>query len=99
MGNYRVWSKFSLVLAVLAFVPAALAQRTDENVTTQSEDAFGRSVGTEQLGIYSQGEVRGFSPIDAGNTRIEGLSNLILEVSNADTDGYVVVDAIELVEK
>jgi iron complex outermembrane receptor protein len=73
MGNYRVWSKFSLVLAVLAFVPAALAQRTDENVTTQSEDAFGRSVGTEQLGIYSQGEVRGFSPIDAGNTRIEGL--------------------------
>lgn len=73
MGHARVGWKFSLVLAGLAFVPVALAQRTDENVTTQSEDAFGRSVGSEQLGIYSPFEVRGFSPIDAGNTRIEGL--------------------------
>ncbi len=51
----------------------AIAQRTDENVTAQSDDAFGRSVGNESLGIYTPDEVRGFSPIDAGNVRMEGL--------------------------
>jgi iron complex outermembrane receptor protein len=51
----------------------ALAQRTDDNATQQSDDAFGRSVGNESIGIYDDGEVRGFSPIDAGNVRIEGL--------------------------
>ena len=49
------------------------AQRTDDNVTAKSDDAFGRSVGNESIGIYNPGEVRGFSPIDAGNVRIEGL--------------------------
>ncbi len=52
---------------------AAPAQRTEENVTTDSEDAFGRSVGNESIGIYNEGDVRGFSPIEAGNVRIEGL--------------------------
>jgi iron complex outermembrane recepter protein len=57
----------------LARSPTALAQRTDDNVTAQSDDAFGRSVGNESIGIYNSGEVRGFSPVDAGNVRIEGL--------------------------
>src|SRR5262245_1666250 len=61
-----------LTVAVLATQPA-LAQRTDDNATQQSDDAFGRSVGNESIGIYDEGEVRGFSPIDAGNVRIEGL--------------------------
>jgi iron complex outermembrane receptor protein len=52
---------------------AAHAQRTEENVTTGSEDAFGRSIGNESIGIYNEGDVRGFSPIEAGNVRIEGL--------------------------
>jgi iron complex outermembrane recepter protein len=52
---------------------AAFAQRAEENVTTDSEDAFGRSVGNESIGIYNEGDVRGFSPLDAGNVRIEGL--------------------------
>ena len=50
-----------------------LAQRAEENVTTGSEDAFGRSIGNESIGIYNEGDVRGFSPIEAGNVRIEGL--------------------------
>jgi iron complex outermembrane receptor protein len=58
--------------AFLATQPA-LAQRTDDNATQESDDAFGRSVGNESIGIYDDGEVRGFSPIDAGNVRIEGL--------------------------
>lgn len=60
------------VLAVNVSTPA-FAQRADDNVTAQSDDAFGRSVGNERIGIYNPGEVRGFSPIDAGNVRMEGL--------------------------
>ena len=61
-----------LAAASLAALPA-IAQRTDDNATQESDDAFGRSVGSESIGIYDDGEVRGFSPIDAGNVRIEGL--------------------------
>ena len=60
-----------IVFAVIAH--PALAQRTDNNVVTQSDDAFGKTVGDEQIGIYNANDVRGFSPIDAGNVRIEGL--------------------------
>ncbi len=52
---------------------SAAAQRAEENVTTGSEDAFGRSIGNESIGIYNEGDVRGFSPIEAGNVRLEGL--------------------------
>ncbi|MEZ0242045.1 MAG: TonB-dependent receptor [Sphingomonas sp.] len=52
---------------------AAHAQRTDDNAVTQAEDAFGTSVGEESIGIYNDYDVRGFSPVDAGNVRIEGL--------------------------
>ncbi len=51
----------------------AVAQRTANNAVTQSDDAFGRAVGNERIGIYSSEEVRGFNPIEAGNARIEGL--------------------------
>ncbi len=51
----------------------ALAQRTDDNAVTQADDAFGKSVGDENIGIYNPFQVRGFSPVDAGNVRIEGL--------------------------
>lgn len=52
---------------------AAQAQRVNENATTQSSDAFGRSVGNEKTGLYNSDDVRGFNPVDAGNVRIEGL--------------------------
>jgi iron complex outermembrane receptor protein len=65
----------TILAASIAFAPApALAQsRSEENAVTQAEDAFGFSVGRESLGIYNSGNVRGFSPISAGNLRIEGL--------------------------
>src|SRR5215213_6678346 len=62
-----------VALAGIAFAPASFAQRTDDNATAESDDAFGRSVGNESIGIYNPGEVRGFSPIVAGNVRLEGL--------------------------
>lgn len=59
---------------VLAFLPqAAQAQRANENVATQSADAFGRSVGQDRSGLYSIDDVRGFNPVEAGNVRLEGL--------------------------
>ncbi|MEM1191689.1 MAG: TonB-dependent receptor [Pseudomonadota bacterium] len=49
------------------------AQRAAENVVRAADDAFGASVGEEQIGLYSSGNVRGFSPTSAGNIRLEGL--------------------------
>ena len=64
----------STVASAAMIAPSvALAQRTDDNATTQSTDAFGKSVGDERIGIYDPYNVRGFSAVEAGNTRIEGL--------------------------
>jgi iron complex outermembrane receptor protein len=61
--------------AVLLTLPqTALAQRSDENAVKAAGDAFGTSVGNERIGLYNAGDVRGFSPVNAGNIRIEGLS-------------------------
>ena len=68
--------KRHLAFAAIAvcFGNAAHAQdRSSDNAITQAEDAFGFSVGRESLGIYNAGNVRGFSPVAAGNLRIEGL--------------------------
>jgi iron complex outermembrane receptor protein len=43
------------------------------NAIVQAQDAFGITVGDEEIGLYSAGDARGFSPKDAGNLVIEGL--------------------------
>lgn len=48
-------------------------ERANENAVRQAVDAFGVSIGREELGLYSSGDIRGFSPIAAGNARIDGL--------------------------
>ena len=55
------------------FNSPAFAQRSDDNAIAHAEDAFGSNDGGEVLGIYNPNAVRGFSPIDAGNVRLEGL--------------------------
>lgn len=70
----------SLLLGCCWAVPA-LAQepltsaggRAGENPVRQAGDAFGTVVGREEIGLYSADEVRGFSPVVAGNVRIAGL--------------------------
>lgn len=63
-----------LALAAMAACPApALAQHTEENAVESAEDAFGTATGHEQIGIYDEGNVRGFSPGNAGNFRMEGM--------------------------
>ena len=64
----------SITAVLLATAAPALAQRTDENAVKAADDAFGTSVGKETIGLYNANDVRGFSPITAGNIRIEGLS-------------------------
>lgn len=60
--------------AILALAGSpAWAQRADDNAVTEASDAFGTSVGNENIGLYRPVEVRGFSALDAGNVRIDGL--------------------------
>ncbi|WP_326525460.1 TonB-dependent receptor domain-containing protein [Sphingomonas sp.] len=59
--------------AVIAVTSPAEAQRANDNAVTEAEDAFGSSVGSESIGLYSPSQVRGFSPVTAGNVRIEGV--------------------------
>lgn len=61
------------VLALLVHSQAANAQRATENAVTSADDAFGSNVGLESIGIYSENDTRGFSPIKAGNARIDGV--------------------------
>jgi len=66
----------TILLATIASAIAATgahAQRASENAVTQADDAFGTAIGNERIGIYNEDDVRGFSPIQAGNARIEGL--------------------------
>ena len=59
---------------LLAGLPlCALAQRADDNAVKSADDAFGTSVGNENIGLYNPFEVRGFSAVDAGNVRLDGL--------------------------
>ncbi len=74
---------YNAMLGRLGFVSSAMlvlgcpsplsAQRANENPVRSADDAFGTSVGSERVGLYSASSARGFSPIQAGNVRIEGL--------------------------
>lgn len=59
--------------ALLANPVQAWAQRAGENAVASAQDAFGTSVGNERVGLYSPFGARGFSPVQAGNVRINGM--------------------------
>ena len=65
----------TLLLAGASLLAAAagFAQRSNENAVTSATDAFGTSVGNERVGIYNPFMARGFSPVQAGNVRLDGL--------------------------
>ncbi len=66
-----VWT--AALTAGCCFASGAMAQRVADNAVKAADDAFGTTVGNEQTGLYNPYEARGFSPVDAGNVRIEGL--------------------------
>lgn len=63
----------SLAVTLMLFGAVARGQQVDDNVVLSAEDAFGLTLGKERVGIYHPGDVRGFSPMAAGNGRLEGL--------------------------
>src|SRR5262249_10283698 len=62
-----------VLILLLGSSNAAVAQRAQDNAVTAATDAFGASIGRESIGIYTPDIVRGFSAIDAGNARLDGL--------------------------
>ncbi len=52
--------------------PPQAPQPQGRDVVRAADDAFGRRIGIEDVGLYSEGEVRGFDLQSAGNYRIEG---------------------------
>lgn len=62
-----------LLAATLCSFSATAQQQVSDNAIAAAQDAYGISVGSESLGLYSASEVRGFSPFSAGNVRMQGL--------------------------
>src|SRR5215469_16721449 len=62
----------TLILLICVVCPVH-AQHAADNPVASAEDAFGLTLGLESIGMYSPGQVRGFSPEMAGNVRIDGL--------------------------
>lgn len=60
-------------VAGISRVTTAHAQHAADNPVVAAQDAFGLTLGLETIGMYSPGQVRGFSPAAAGNVRIDGL--------------------------
>ena len=72
-GPFNAFPRALSIAALMLMSQAALAQRSSEDAVAEALDAFGTGVGRETIGLYSAGNARGFSPIQAGNLRIEGL--------------------------
>src|SRR5579862_1766362 len=74
MGRCLARHAAAIALLALTFgIRPAHAQRSAEDAVAEAEDAFGMTVGRESIGLYSAMSARGFSPIQAGNLRIDGL--------------------------
>ena len=73
MGLRAIGTAIVSAAATLTCGAPALAQRAGENAVTSAQDAFGTTVGNESIGLYGATDVRGFSPTEAGNLRLEGL--------------------------
>ncbi len=71
--NGRTLAMMTCLIGTGTGTGTATAQRADENAVTAAKDAFGTSIGSQDVGLYSPTDARGFSPQQAGNVRIEGL--------------------------
>ena len=66
-------AQITLAAALLTAPVPVHAQAANQSATDNADDAFGESVGTDTVGIYTETNVRGFNPQQAGNARIEGV--------------------------
>jgi len=67
------WPPLLLAATMFSAAGGAYAQRAGDNAVTAAQDAFGTTVGNESIGLYTTTSARGFSPVQAGNIRLEGL--------------------------
>src|SRR5688500_7896098 len=58
-------------IASVALVLATTTAAAQDNAVKSAADAFGERVGTEQSGLYSETQVRGFDLNDSGAYRID----------------------------
>ena len=63
----------TLAIALVLAMRGAMAQRADVNAITAADDAFGYVAAGDAIGLYDASNVRGFSPLRAGNARIDGM--------------------------
>ena len=70
--TYRT-AAVALITLAAAHAGPAIAQSSSDNAVESAEDAFGTSTGHDSIGVYDEGNVRGFSPGTAGNFRMEGM--------------------------
>ncbi len=62
-----------VLASAIALIAASEARgQSSTNVATVAVDAFGERVGSEQIGLYSEQQVRGFSLQESGNYRLDG---------------------------
>ena len=47
------WNALPLLMTAFALADTAAAQRADENAVREAEDGFGKSVGSDSVGIYA----------------------------------------------
>ena len=68
----RLCVRFCAIASVFSiFSLAEAVAQSSTNVAAQAVDAFGEKVGSEQIGLYSEQQVRGFSLQDSGNYRLD----------------------------
>ncbi len=79
----RLFWGLAAASSLLSNTQNAWAQRAADNAVAEAADAFGTQVGREQIGLYSAGNARGFSPSQAGNLRVEGLYFDMVGMPNA----------------
>ncbi|MEP7313177.1 MAG: TonB-dependent receptor [Pseudomonadota bacterium] len=61
-----------IIVAVLVVTSCDASAQTATNVAKVAIDAFGEKVGADQIGLYSESQVRGFSLLDSGNYQVDG---------------------------
>jgi len=72
----RLWLETRVLISLLIIASphtAVRAQHASDNPVASAEDAFGLTLGLENVGMYGPGGIRGFNPQTAGNVRINGL--------------------------
>ena len=69
--GHRVPLALAAAISSIVATPAHGQSRTD--VVTEAEDAFGTRIGLEQIGLYNESQVRGFSLAQAANYEVDGV--------------------------